>query len=165
VSSRVVVERWRVGRQAPLAVAFLLLAPVFALLAVAGASLPGGWAVAGMTGLCAALAALCLGLAINLLRGGLLVGPDGVTGQGMVLRRTLRCEEVVRFEAGVEELAPNRRAAVVWARLRDGRLVTLPGSRVEGWTWNLERHRRIAAGTAAALNERLRRAITLASPP
>lgn len=77
------------------------------------------------------------------------------------MRRTLRWEEVVR----VEELAPNRRAAVVWARLRDGRLVTLPGSRVEGWTWNLERHGRIAAGAGAALNERLRRGTTLAPHP
>src|SRR5688572_20849531 len=102
------IERWRVGRQVPLAIAFLLPAPVPALLAVAAASLPvAHGAVAVWTGLCAALAVLCLGLAANLLRGGLLVGPDGVTGQGMVLRRTLRWDEVVRFEAGVEELAPN----------------------------------------------------------
>ena len=152
------VERWRVGRHhAPLGVAFLLLAPVLALLGAAAASLPAAdWVVAVWTGLCAGLAVLCLWLGCNALRGGLLVGPDGVTGQGMVLRRTLRWGDVVRFEAGIEQLAPNRPAAVVWARTRDGRLVTLPGSRVAGWIWNLERHKRVAAGVAAALNDRLR---------
>jgi hypothetical protein len=78
----------------------------------------------------------------------------GLTGRGVVVSRRLRWQEVARFYQGVEELAPNKRAAVVQARLRSGRVVTVPGSRVERWTWNVDRHRAIAAGVAAALDER-----------
>jgi hypothetical protein len=83
----------------------------------------------------AALAIVSIAMAIRVLGSGLALDAHGVTGRGILVTRRLRWDDVARFHAGVEELAPNKPAAVVHARLRSGRVLTLPGSRVEGWTW------------------------------
>jgi hypothetical protein len=103
---------------------------------------------------CIVLAVFSVVMATRVLRSGIALDAHGVTGRGIVVSRRLRWEEVMRFYAGLEELAPSKPAAVVHARLRTGCVVVLPGTRVEGWTWNLDRHRAIAAGVAAALEAR-----------
>jgi hypothetical protein len=97
-----------------------------------------------------------VGLAVNAARSGLWLDADGLTCQGILMRRRLRWTDVMAFASGVEEHLPNRPAAIALAKLRDGRYVALPGTRVEGFRWNLDRHKRVAAGLAAMLEERRR---------
>jgi hypothetical protein len=149
-------ERWRhAGRARALAACYLLVAAPLVLVAVAARSTPAPITDAVAIG-CLALALVSAVLALRVLNSGLALDAHGVTGHGMVVSRRLRWNEVVRFQPGIEELAPNKPAAVVQARLRSGRVVTLPGTRVEGWTWNLDRHRMITAAVAEALEERRR---------
>jgi hypothetical protein len=152
-------ERWRqAGRARALAAGYAVTAALLVLVAAAAGSTPAPFfrevAVASL-----ALAAITAVLGVRVLVSGLSLDAHGVTGRGIVVSRRLRWDDVARFLPGVEELAPNKPAAVVHARLRDGRVVTLPGTRVEGWTWNLDRHRAIAAGIATALEERRQAAV------
>jgi hypothetical protein len=147
-------ERWRqAGRSRALATGFVLVAAPLVLVAAAARSTPAPFA-GDVAVACLALAVVALALGLRVLLSGLSLDAHGVTGHGIVVTRRLRWDEVARFRAGVEELAPNKPAAVVHALLRSGRVVTLPGTRVDGWTWNLDRHRRIAAAVAAGLEER-----------
>ena len=109
--------------------------------------------------LCGALAFVSSGLAVAALRSGLVLDAVGIRARGIVMHRRLRWRDIAGFRAGVEELAPNKPSAVVHVKLANGRWRTLPGTRVEGWLWNIDRHRRTAAAVAAALeHERLRHA-------
>jgi hypothetical protein len=149
-------EQWRhAGRSRALAAGHLLAAALFALIAAAARSTPAPFAD-DVAVACVVLAVVSVVLALRVLDSGLSLDADGVTGRGIVVSRRLRWDDVARFYGGVEELTPNKPAAVVHARLRGGRVVTLPGTRVEGWKWNLDRHRRIVAGVASALDERRR---------
>jgi hypothetical protein len=149
-------ERWRLRLQGgALATGLVASGALLALVAAAAATTAPARVMEPIAVLAAAVAAVVFALAANAARSGLRLDADGVTGQGLLLRRRLRWCDVARFVAGVEELAPNRPAAVVCARLRDGRYVTLPGTRVEGFRWNLDDHRLVAAGLADGLNRRL----------
>ena len=155
-------ERWQLRRQSRLLAAGLLLtAVVLACTAVAALSSVAHTTFEHdlFTGIaigCSALATLALGLAINAARSGLRLDEDGLTCRGLVLRRRLRWSDIVAFTSGVEEHLPNRPAAIALAKLRDGRYVTLPGTRVEGLRWNLDEHKRVAAAIAATLEEHRR---------
>lgn len=152
-------ERWRQSwRSRALASCYVLVAALLLLVATAARSTPAPFA-GEVAVACLALAIVAVVLGSRVLRSGLSLDSHGVTGRGIVVTRRLRWDDVARFHAGVEELARNRPAAVVHARLRSGLVVTLPGTRVEGWTWNLDRHRRTAAAVAAALEERRQTAL------
>jgi hypothetical protein len=149
-------EHWRHARRTrALAAGYLLTSAPFVLVAAAARSTAAPFAGEVAVG-CIVLAVFSVVMATRVLRSGIALDAHGVTGRGIVVSRRLRWEEVVRFYAGVEELAPRKPAAVVHARLRTGRVVVLPGTRVEGWTWNLDRHRAIATSVAAALEDRRR---------
>jgi hypothetical protein len=158
-------ERWRYDFAArALACGGFAAAALAALIGATAAAAPALTASEetvydAVAGLCGALALVSLGLAVAALRSGLVLDAVGITGRGIVMRRRLRWRDIAGFRAGVEELAPNKPSAVVHVKLVDGRWRTLPGTRVEGWLWNIDRHRRTAAAVAAALErERLRHA-------
>jgi hypothetical protein len=157
-------ERWQLHRQGRLLagalVATAALLGCVALSALSSrAQTPAEHDVFTVVGMVAiALAALAIGLAVRVARSGLWLDADGLTCRGILLHRRLLWRDVVAFATGVEAHLPNRPAAITLAKLRDGRYVALPGTRVEGFRWNLDEHKRLTAAIAATLEERRRAA-------
>jgi Bacterial PH domain len=153
-------EHWQLHRQSRLlAAAFVATAALFGCIAFAALSSHPQtqsehdvFVGAGMGAI--ALAALAVGLAVGLARSGLWLDADGLTCRGLLLRRRLLWSDVAAFASGVEEHLPSRPAAIALVKLRDGRYVALPGTRVEGLRWNLDEHKLLTASIAAALEER-----------